>query len=325
MEGKYSKKYIIGTGAGLQDVDKLKNSSYFKKESERYIKGEISLEELDTIINEYYESKPEVEDRSEEADKIAIRIGKLISEDAFSFTVGQYISIHSILFKGIIKDAGRLRTYNFTKEEWILDGETVIYGDYRELEATLQYDFGAEKRFDYKGVSMDEVIEHLAMFVANLWQIHAFEEGNTRTTAVFFIKYLRSLGFDVTNDTFSKNAWYFRNSLVRANYTDITKGIVPDRSFLILFLRNLLLGEKNELQNRNLHVDYEKEKRNSSTKETRIIELIRRKPKIKLDEIADELGVSLRTAKSLVAALKDAGRIKRVNGKRYGEWKVKEK
>lgn len=323
MEGKYSKKYIIGTGAGLQDVDKLKNSSYFKKESERYIKGEISLEELDTIINEYYESKPEVEDRSEEADKIAIRIGKLISEDAFSFTVGQYISIHSILFKGIIKDAGRLRTYNFTKEEWILDGETVIYGDYRELEATLQYDFGVEKRFDYKGVSMDEVIEHLAMFVANLWQIHAFEEGNTRTTAVFFIKYLRSLGFDVTNDTFSKNAWYFRNSLVRANYTDITKGIVPDRSFLILFLRNLLLGEKNELQNRNLHIDCEKEKQNSSPKETRIIELMRRNPKIKLSEIADELGVSLRTAKSLVAALKDEGRIKRINGKRYGEWEEK--
>gem|GEM_PF-905321 len=321
MESKYSKKYIIDTGTGLQDVDNLKNSAYFKKESERYIKGEISLDELDDIISEYYESKPPVEDRSEEADKIAIRIGKLISEDSFSFTVGQYLSIHSFLFKGVIRNAGMLRKYNFTKEEWILDGASVIYGDYRELEATLQYDFSVEKHFDYSGISIDEVIDHLAIFVANLWQIHAFEEGNTRTTAVFFIKYLRSLGFDVTNDTFSNNAWYFRNALARANYNNISKGIVADRSYLLLFLRNLLLGEKNKLQNRDLHIGSSEERRDIS-REMRILELMKKEPGIKLDELSSELGVSLRTAKSLVAALKAAGRIRRINGKRYGEWQV---
>ena len=233
MENKYSRKYVLETAIGLQDVDHIKNSSYFIQESEKYLKGEISLDELDGIINSYYENKPSSSDRSEEADKVSIRIGQLISEDSFTFTIGQLLSIHRTLFEGILRHPGELRTYNFTKEEWVLDGESVIYGDYRDLWLTIQYDFDVEKRFDYSRLTIDETIEHLAIFIANLWQIHVFEEGNTRTTAVFVVKYLRSLGFDVTNDTFAKNAWYFRNSLVRANYRNIKKGIYEDRSFLI--------------------------------------------------------------------------------------------
>jgi len=306
---------------GLQDVDHLKNSSYFKQEAERYINGDISLDELEQTITSYYKKKPEVEERSEEADKIAIRIGKLISEDSFSFTVGQYISIHSFLFKGIFKNAGQLRSYNFSKEEWVLDGASVTYGDYRELEATLQYDFNLEKKFNYANLSIDEIIDHLSLFIANLWQIHAFEEGNTRTTAVFIIKYLRSLGFNVSNDAFAKNSWYFRNSLVRANYKNLSKGIVEDRTFLILYLRNLLLEENNELKNRDLHI-ISKSKQKESPHEIRIIEAMRANPKITLDELASMTNVSLRTVNNIVGTLKADGKISRINGKRYGFWKV---
>ena len=101
---------------------------------------------------------------------------------------------------------------------------------------------------------MDEIIHHLAVFVSRLWQIHVFGEGNTRTTAVFFIKYLRTLGFDVTNDIFAENAWYFRNSLVRANYNDLKNGIHETTEFLEVFLRNLLLNESHPLHNRMLHI-----------------------------------------------------------------------
>ena len=318
MENKYSKKYIISTGLGLQDVDKLSNSKYFLAESQRYINGEISLDELDDIITSYYNNKPDVEDRSEEADKVALRISKLISDDAFSFTVGQLLSIHSYLFNGIIKNAGKLREYNFSKPEWVLDNDSVTYGDYRQLKETLDYDFGVEKNFSYRNLSTDEIIDHLSIFISNLWQIHAFEEGNTRTTAVFIIKYLRSLGFDITNDEFAKNAWYFRNALVRANYTNISKGIFEDRSFLVLFLRNLLLGEKNKLENKTLHVN------NSlpapESKETRIVRIMEDNPSVTLNEIAKELGVSLRTVKSLVSTLQTERIIERQNGKRYASW-----
>lgn len=320
MENKYSKKYIISTGLGLQDVDKLSNSKYFLAESQRYINGEITLDELDGIIASYYKSKPDVEARSEEADKVAIRISQLISDDAFSFTVGQFISIHSYLFDGIIKNSGKLREYNFTKPEWVLDNASVTYGDFRQLKQTLEYDFSVEQSFNYKGQSIDSIIDHLSIFIANLWQIHVFEEGNTRTTAVFVIKYLRSLGFDITNDEFAKNAWYFRNALVRANYTNISKGIFEDRSFLVLFLRNLLLGENNALENKNLHVN------NSlpvdGSKETRIVRIMEDNPSITLDEIAKELGVSLRTVKSLVSTMQAEGIIERQNGKRYARWVI---
>ena len=324
MENKYSNKYIIETGIGLQDVDNLKNSSYFINESERYIKGEISLLELENIISSYYKSKPQEEERSEEADKIAIRIAKILSDDSFTFTVGQLISIHKQLFDDVFSHAGKIRTYNFIKKEWVLDGASVWYGDYRELESTLQYDFNVEKRFDYSRLSMDEIIEHLAIFISNLWQIHAFEEGNTRTTAVFVIKYLRSLGFDVTNDTFAKHAWYFRNALVRANYKHIRKGIFEDRSYLIKFLRNLLLNENNPLNNKELHVRAIS-KNNNVTKENRIVLLMAENPNIKIDEIALKLGVSVRTTKSLIATLEQDGVVKRINGKKYGYWEVTKK
>ena len=321
MENKYSNKYIMETGIGLQDVDNLKNSSYFINESERYIKGEISLLELENIISSYYKSKPQEEERSEEADKIAIRIAKILSDDSFTFTVGQLISIHKQLFDDVFSHAGKIRTYNFIKKEWVLDGASVWYGDYRELESTLQYDFDVERRFDYSRLSMDEMIEHLAIFISNLWQIHAFEEGNTRTTAVFVIKYLRSLGFDVTNDTFAKHAWYFRNALVRANYKHIRKGIFEDRSYLIKFLRNLLLNENNPLNNKELHVRAIS-KNNNVTKENRIVLLMAENPNIKIDEIALKLGVSVRTTKSLIATLEQDGVVKRINGKKYGYWEV---
>ena len=194
------------------------------------------------------------DERTEEADKVSSRIAEILSETAFSFSTNEYISIHRKLFHGIYKHAGKIRDYNITKKEWVLDGATVMYGSASELRATLEYDFSQEKDFSYKGLSMDEIIHHLAVFVSRLWQIHIFGEGNTRTTAVFFIKYLRTLGFFATNDIFAENAWYFRNALVRANYTNLQKGIHETTEYLEAFLRNLLLNEKNELHNRNLHI-----------------------------------------------------------------------
>ena len=306
-------------GSGLQDVDGLKNSSFFLSESARYIKGEITLDELDRIISSYYESKKGVADRSDEADKVSVRIARIISEDSFTFTVGQLLSIHRNLFEGILQHAGELRTYNFSKKEWVLNGASVIYGDYRELEPTLQYDFEQEKKFRYASLSMDETIEHLALFVANLWQIHAFEEGNTRAVAVFFVKYLRSLCFDVTNDTFANNSWFFRNSLVRANYTNIQEGVYGDRSFLVLFLRNLLLNEQNVLKNRYLRVA-STQGQTISSKESDVLTLIKANPSITSAELAKKLGISLRTIKSVLKTLVDKKTIKRINGRRYGHW-----
>lgn len=254
---KAHKSYAWSTAIGLQAVDGLKPSKYLIDTAIQNIEGKITMKEAQGLIDSYYkESSVHLSDdeRTEEADKVSSRIAGILSETAFSFSLNEYISIHRKLFQGIYKHAGKIRDYNITKKEWVLDGATVMYGSASELRATIEYDFSQEKEFSYKGLSMDEIIHHLAVFISRLWQIHIFGEGNTRTTAVFFIKYLRTLGFSATNDIFAENAWYFRNALVRANYTNLQKGIHETTKYLEEFLRNLLLNEKNELYNRKLHI-----------------------------------------------------------------------
>ena len=247
--------YAWQTAVGLQAVDDLKPSQYLIDTAKRNIEGEISLAGASEIINSYYEeNRTHGPERTEEADKVSVRIAQLLSERAFVFSPEQYLSIHKRLFSGIYDHAGKLRDYNISKKEWVLNGDTVLYGGASELRATLEYDFSVERDFSYKDISMQETIAHIARFISRLWQIHVFGEGNTRTTAVFLIKYLRTLGFDATNDTFAENAWYFRNALVRANYNDLKHGVHETTEFLELFLRNLLLGEHNELHNRYLHI-----------------------------------------------------------------------
>lgn len=254
---KAHKSYAWSTAIGLQAVDGLKPSKYLIDTAIQNIEGKITMKEAQGLIDSYYkESSVHLSDdeRTEEADKVSSCIAGILSETAFSFSLNEYISIHRKLFQGIYKHAGKIRDYNITKKEWVLDGATVMYGSASELRATIEYDFSQEKEFSYKGLSMDEIIHHLAVFISRLWQIHIFGEGNTRTTAVFFIKYLRTLGFSATNDIFAENAWYFRNALVRANYTNLQKGIHETTKYLEEFLRNLLLNEKNELYNRKLHI-----------------------------------------------------------------------
>ncbi len=254
---KAYKGYAWSTAIGLQEVDGLKPSRHLVDIAIRNIEGHITIVEAKGLIDSYYNERPMhgSDDRTEEADKVSARIAEILSEKGFSFSPAEYTAIHRKLFSGIYDHAGRIRDYNITKKEWVLDGATVIYGSASELKATLEYDFSEERRFSYKGLNTDEIIKHLAWFISRLWQIHIFGEGNTRTTAVFFIKYLRTLGFNVTNDIFSENAWYFRNALVRANYTDLQRGIHETTEYLELFLRNLLLGENNILSNRMLHIN----------------------------------------------------------------------
>ena len=255
---KKEKSYAWQTAIGLQDVDGLKPSHYLINTAIKNIEGEITIETAENWVSQYYQQNPisDDKDRTEEADKVAVRIARLLSEPAFSFNAQQYLSIHKYLFNDIFPHAGKIRTFNITKKEWVLNGDTISYGSTLELKETLEYDLAQERKFSYKGISIDEAIDHLAFFIARLWQIHVFEEGNTRTTAVFFIKYLKTLGFQVSNDNFAENSWYFRNALVRANYNNITEGIYETAKYLVLFIRNLLLNENHVLSNRQLHIHY---------------------------------------------------------------------
>ena len=238
---------------GLQAVDGLKTSEYLQDTARRNIEGEITIDEARELVKQYYVKKTahdEGDEDTEEADRVSSNISKLLQTDAFTYSVAGLSAIHRAIFEGVFKHAGRFRDYDISKKEWVLQGDSVLYGRWQDLRMTIEYDLEQEHQFNYFALNKDQVVEHLAKFVAGLWQIHPFGEGNTRTTAVFIIKYLRSQGFDVNNELFERHSWYFRNALVRANYRNLKKGINYESIFLVRFFRNLLLGENNTLKNR---------------------------------------------------------------------------
>ena len=249
--------YAWSTAIGLQAVDGLTTSEYLNDLARRNIEGELTMDQVDKLLDSYYESKAVREahdDDKNEADKASRNIKKILSVKTIDFTANGFVSLHRRIFDGVFKHAGQLRDYDITKKEWVLEGDTVNYLNWEDLRRALDYDIKQEREFSYKGLSQDDLVTHIAGFVSGLWQIHAFGEGNTRTTAVFTIQYLRSIGFDVENDLFAKHSWYFRNALVRANYKNAVKGIDYSPVYLQRFFRNLLFGEQWDLRNRYLHI-----------------------------------------------------------------------
>lgn len=243
---------------GLQAVDGLKTSEYLQETARKNIEGEITIDEAREMVKQYYIKKTahdEGDEDKEEADLVSGNISKLLQTDAFTYSMAGLSAIHKAIFEGVFKHAGRFRDYDISKKEWVLRGDSVLYGRWQDLRMAVEYDLEQERQFDYTPLNKDQMMEHLAKFVAGLWQIHPFGEGNTRTTAVFTIKYLRSQGFDVNNDLFERHSWYFRNALVRANYRNLKKGINYEPLFLVRFFRNLLLGENNTLKNRYMMID----------------------------------------------------------------------
>ena len=350
IQGEPSQKekaQIWQTAIGLQDVDGLKPSGYLIETAKENIENKITITEVQQRIDSYYkqpETRKNIEtERTEEADKVSARITEILSNNTFSFSPLEYIEIHRRLFTGIYKFAGKIRDYNISKEEWVLNGKSVLYSDFNLIRQTLDYDFTQEKQFDYQTLDYLPSIQHIVQFISGIWQIHAFGEGNTRTTAVFAIKYLRSFGFEIDNEMFAKHSWYFRNALVRANFSDLKNNIHATTDYLMRFFGNLLLNENNELKNRELLVNWENEQNFQSAKneENKIsksnfctlnctleehfaLEFLKSNPQATQKEIAAHIKKSERTVKTITSNLQQKSLLARQNGKRNGFWVVKD-
>ena len=338
---KIDKSNAWKTAIGLQDVDGLKTSDYLIETAKEHIEGKISITEADKRIHSYYEERKdrnEIEEDSKEADIVSVRIAKLLGEKTFQFSPVEWQNIHRRLFEVLFSHAGKIRNYNITKKEWILKGDTVMYASFDSIRATLDYDFSQEKNFSYEGLTIDEAVRHIAKFTSGIWQIHPFGEGNTRSTAVFIIKYLKTFGFAVSNETFAENSWYFRNALVRANYNDLQNGVYATTEFLELFFENLLMNAGHELKNRYMHIDFENESATQSAnknvskcqndtlelslEELAIINILNNNPAVTQKQISELTGKSERTIKRRTVEMQEKGLITRENGRQKGKWKV---
>lgn len=327
------------TAIGLQDVDGLTPSNYMLEIVRRNIEGEITIDEVSQLVDEYYTTQEGLkqEARTLEADKVAVRIAQLLSHQTFGLGSNYLALIHRTLFEGIYKFASIYRDYNISKKELVLKGESVRYEHAPLILPTLKYEFEQEGNFSYDNLTMDEMVKHISRFIANIWQVHPFGEGNTRTTAVFTIQYLKHLGFKVTNEVFADNSKYFRNALVRANYSNIQYGIKETTEYLERFFRNLLMGEKNELKSRymiigtlwkqestqeNKESTQEKEKSTQETTAERIIEEIRKNPFTTRKQLSEVIGITPDGIKKQLDKLKKVGKIRHVGATKKGHWEI---
>ena len=339
---KKEKASIWRTAIGLQAVDGLQTSEYLRETALKHIEGEIDIDEARQLIQTYYQSKAQhdvTDDDMQEADKVSANITKILSSQTLDFSAKGYIALHRRIFEGVFKHAGKVRDYNITKKEWVLDGDTVHYLNWEDLHRALDYDIEQERQFIYKGLTTDQLIKHIAHFVSDIWQIHAFGEGNTRTMAVFAILYLRDLGYTVENDMFAQHSWYFRNALVRANYRNAVEGIDYAPEYLERFFRNLLLGEQWDLRNRYLHIHpsdewrvqpnlsasvktVEKTVEKTTRTVEKILKILSNTPSITVREMSEILGLSRRGVEEQIKSLKQKGVIRRIGPDKGGHWEV---
>lgn len=343
--GRSERAYAWATAIGLQDVDGLRPSQYLIDTAKRNIEGEISADEARRLVDEYYETKlgHDEPENAEEADKVSARMIPIINTPGFRLSPEYYLGLHKKIFDGVFPHAGQIRDVELTKREWVLNGDTVEYELSCMVEKSLAYDFDKEKKFKYKGLSENAFVEHFASFISGIWQIHPFREGNTRTAALFAIKYLKSMRHDVTNDLFAEKSWYFRNALVRANYSNIKLNVDKTQLPLEEFFKVLIYGDEIELHNRFLrigqeygtaaakavsdlhrHDDVIKDVINGVIKFTRSEEIavksLVRDPRLSAARLSELLGVKHRQAQRIIASLKQKAGLKRRGARKNGEW-----
>ena len=360
--GQRERAYAWATAIGLQDVDGLKPSKYLLATAKRHIEGEISQADARRLVDEYYETKEahDLPDDVKEADKVAARMIGIIGSPTFNFSVAYYLGLHRQIFDGVFKFAGEIRSVELTKHEWVLKGDTVQYTPSCMIMDTLEYDFAREGKFKYTGLSEDAFVEHFASFISGIWQIHPFREGNTRTAGLFAIKYLRSKGFDVTNDLFAEKSYYFRNALVRANYENTQLGVEKTPLPLEDFFKVLIYGYDVELKNRFLRIgceygsataeatkDLHRHDKSKSTMkstmknddestmknggegttslnatDTKIVNIIKENGSVTIPAIAQRIGLTKEGVFKALKRLKTSNRIRRVGPDKGGHWEV---
>ncbi len=342
--GRRERAEAWAAAIGLQKVDGLSISKHLLSVARRHIEGDISAGKARSLVDRYYETKKGslVPDDVKEADKVSARIIGIIDDQSFCFDPSCLQELHRLMFEDVFPFAGSYREVNIRKHEWVLNDDSVTYGSWRSIAENLRSAFDREQEYSYAGKSVSVMISHFVRFISRIWQIHPFREGNTRTTAVFAVKYLRALNIAASNDLFAENSWFFRNALVRANYEHPLKGIAKDFEPLERFFRNLMLGEKNELKSRYLCVGLSCAQRDELSQgrlsekgcqkkvvrkgcqktSDKLLLLLREQPHLTQVGMASALGLSRQAIQKHLKALKETNRLRRKGPDKGGHWEV---
>lgn len=242
-----ARRHYWAVAIGLQQVDGLEVSPYLRKVAGEYVEGKRDLAATGDLVRAHHAAA--LNDEAREADLVAQRIAELLAGAPFALAPEMLREIHRYLFQDLdssIYRPGQFKTERMVKQEEILNGDSVLYADPLAYDMALRYAFAAEQAKAYRTLERGELAD-FCHFIAFVWQVHPFAEGNTCTVAVLSELYLNQLGFSVTNEPFEKHARYYRDALVRAMYRNADAAIFPDESFLVAFYENVLGRAENVL------------------------------------------------------------------------------
>ena len=153
-----------------------------------------------------------------EAEYTSIRLAELvIGESVSRFDFVALCDMHHYIFQDIYEWAGKIRIINIEKSEPALGGISIEYSDCFDIEKDATYVLDKMNHYAWEKVSIEEVAEIFSKYLAELWKVHPYREGNTRTVITFCSQFIESKGFYIDSDLFKDNAQYMRTALVAAN------------------------------------------------------------------------------------------------------------
>ena len=243
------------TAFGIQSVVDLKPSADLLRIIINHIEGKYDIERTRSEVRAFYHEQHKQSHggghhhRFEEADKVAVRIVDYFERGEFELTPESFSFAHRSMFHNLYHNSGQLREAAASKKEWVLGNTAVLYPKHEEIKPYLNYLFSNERSIDLSKLTPQHRLRHLCEFIAKLFMINAFQYANSRATFVYSMKYFLSLGYHFQNDTFFREAWFFRNAIIRACYTNMHQGVYPTTMHMEMFLGNLFLNEENELRN----------------------------------------------------------------------------
>ena len=135
-----------------------------------------------------------------ETTMVNLGIIKLLKENYSIVKVKDICIIHKVLFENVYEWAGKYRIINIYKDEPVLNGLSVEYSNYKNIDKELEKIQSKIDSINWNELSKNEMIYEVTRIIANIWQVHSFREGHTRVVSLFLYFFLKNIGFKVNNE-----------------------------------------------------------------------------------------------------------------------------
>ena len=133
-----------------------------------------------------------------------------------SYDFAHLCKFHACIFSDVYEWAGQPRIISIEKQEAILGYMSIEYAKPQDIETEVTAILQKMNSVNWQALSLSRQAEALSKGLTELWKVHPFRDGNTRTTVTFICQFAESKGMFLDSSLFEQNAVYLRSALVAA-------------------------------------------------------------------------------------------------------------